>query len=99
MSRNVGTKGHLRKEIVMLKYRYFRLSTKTGAHLGLLNRLKKNIEELWRVGGLEGMLEGDNIVNFTIPKDGCKNKVKDLESSFDCIIPHLHSHVRPVHNS
>ena len=45
------------------------------------------------------MLEGYNIVNFTIPKDGCKNKVKDLESSFDCIILHLHSPVRPVHNS
>ena len=37
ISRNVGTKGHLRKGIVMLKYHYFRLSTKTGAHLELLN--------------------------------------------------------------
>ena len=35
ISRNVGRKGHLRKG--MLKYRYFRLSTKTGAHLELLN--------------------------------------------------------------
>ena len=28
---------------------------------------------------LEGMLEGYNIVNFTIPKDSYKNEVPDLE--------------------
>ena len=56
ISRNVGTKGHLRKGIIMLKYCYFRLSTKTGAHLELLNRLKKINKELWRVGGNVGRL-------------------------------------------
>ena len=88
-------RGHLRKDIVLLKYQFFTFRTKTGGQFELLNRLKKSTKELW----LEGMLEGYKIVNFTIPKDGCKNKVKDLESSFDCIIPHLHSPVRPVHNS
>ena len=35
--RNVGTRGHLRKEIILLKYHYFRFRTKTGAHFELLN--------------------------------------------------------------
>ena len=35
--RNVGMRGHLRKEIVLLKYQYFRFRTKTGAHFELLN--------------------------------------------------------------
>ena len=35
--RNVGMRGHLRKEIILLKYQYFRFSTKTGAHFELLN--------------------------------------------------------------
>ena len=35
--KNVGTRGHLRKEIILLKYQYFRFSTKTGAHFELLN--------------------------------------------------------------
>ena len=30
-------RGHLRKEIVLLKYQYYRFSTKTGAHFELLN--------------------------------------------------------------
>ena len=35
--KNVGMRGHLRKEIVLLKYQYFRFRTKTGAHFELLN--------------------------------------------------------------
>ena len=30
-------RGHLRKEIILLKYQYFRFMTKTGAHFELLN--------------------------------------------------------------
>ena len=35
--RNVGTRGHLRKEIILLKYQFFRFRTKSGAHFELLN--------------------------------------------------------------
>ena len=49
ISRNVGMKGHLRKGIIMLKCRYFRLSTKTCAHLELLNWLEKSTKECWRI--------------------------------------------------
>ena len=37
VSRNVGTKGHLRKEIVLLKYQFFRFMTKSGGQFELLN--------------------------------------------------------------
>ena len=38
VSRNVGTKGHLRKEIVLLKYQFFRFMTKKiGGQFELLN--------------------------------------------------------------
>ena len=37
ISRNVGTKGHLRKEIVLLKYQFFRFMTKSGGQFELLN--------------------------------------------------------------
>ena len=33
--RNVGTRGHLRKGIILLKYQYFRFRTKTSAHFEL----------------------------------------------------------------
>ena len=56
--RNVGTRGHLRKRIILLKYHYFRFSTKTGAHFELLNWLEKSTKAL--------MLEDYNIVHFTI---------------------------------
>ena len=56
--RNVGMRGHLRKEIILLKYQYFRFSTKTGAHFELLNWLEKSTRLL--------MLEDYNIVHFTI---------------------------------
>ena len=36
-SRNVGLRGHLRKEIVLLKYQYLRFRIKTGALFELLN--------------------------------------------------------------
>ena len=49
--RNVGTRGHLRKEIILLKYQYFRFSTKTGAHFELLNWLEKSTKA-FDVGGL-----------------------------------------------
>ena len=37
VGRNVGTKGHLRKEIVLLKYQFFRFMTKSGGQFELLN--------------------------------------------------------------
>ena len=51
ISRNVGMRGHLRKEIILLKYHYFRFSTKTGTHLELLNSLEKSTKA-FDVGGL-----------------------------------------------
>ena len=50
--RNVGMRGHLRKEIILLKYQYFRFRTKTGAHFQLLNWLEKStkafdVGQLW----------------------------------------------------
>ena len=47
ISRNVGTKGHLRKEIVLLKYQVFRFGTKSGGQFELLNWHKA-----FDVGGL-----------------------------------------------
>ena len=58
ISRNVGTKGHLRKEIILLKYQVFRFRTKTGAHFELLNWLEKSTRLL--------MLEDYDLVHFTI---------------------------------
>ena len=49
--RNVGMRGHLRKEIILLKYQYFRFSAKTGAHFELLNWLEKSTQA-FDVGGL-----------------------------------------------
>ena len=40
--RNVVTRGHWRKEIILLKYKYFRFSTKTGTHFELLNCMEKS---------------------------------------------------------
>ena len=37
LSRNVGMRGHLRKEIVLLKYQVFRFGTKSGGQFELLN--------------------------------------------------------------
>ena len=51
-------RGHLRKEIILLKYQYFRFRTKTGAHFELLNLFDKKFLMLDR--------EDYNIVNFTI---------------------------------
>ena len=59
ISRNVGTKGHLRKEIVLLKYQVFRFGTKSGGQFELLNWLEKSTRLL--------MLEYYDIVHFTIP--------------------------------
>ena len=56
--RNVGMRGHLRKEIILLKYQYFRFRTKTGAHFELLNWLEKSKRLL--------MLEDYDIVHFAI---------------------------------
>ena len=58
ISRNVGTKGHLRKEIVLLKYQFFRFMTKSGGQFELLNWLEKSTRLL--------MLEDYDIVHFTI---------------------------------
>ena len=58
ISRNVGTKGHLRKEIILLKYQFFRFMTKSGGQFELLNWLEKSTRLL--------MLEDYDIVNFTI---------------------------------
>ena len=59
ISRNVGTKGHLRKEIILLKYQVFRFGTKSGGQFELLNWLEKSTRLL--------MLEDYDIVHFTIP--------------------------------
>ena len=61
ISRNVGTKGHLRKEIILLKYQFFRFMTKSGGQWLLQLKLK-----------LELKLEDYDIVHFTIHKDGFK---------------------------
>ena len=58
ISRNVGMKGHLRKEIVLLKYQFFRFMTKSGGQFELLNWLEKSTRLL--------MLEDYDIVHFTI---------------------------------
>ena len=59
ISRNVGMKGHLRKEIILLKYQVFRFGTKSGGQFELLNWLEKSTRLL--------MLEDYDIVHFTIP--------------------------------
>ena len=58
ISRNVGTKGHLRKEIVLLKYQVFRFGTKSGGQFELLNWLEKSTRLL--------MLEDYDLFHFTI---------------------------------
>ena len=58
ISRNVGTKGHLRKEIILLKYQFFRFMTKSGGQFELLNWLEKSTRLL--------MLEDYDIFHFTI---------------------------------
>ena len=58
ISRNVGTKGHLRKEIILLKYQVFRFGTKSGGQFELLNWLEKSTRLL--------MLEDYDLVHFTI---------------------------------
>ena len=58
ISRNVGTKGHLRKEIILLKYQFFRFMTKSGGQFELWNWLEKSTRLL--------MLEDYDIVHFTI---------------------------------
>ena len=58
ISRNVGMKGHLRKEIILLKYQFFRFMTKSGGQFELLNWLEKSTRLL--------MLEDYDIVHFTI---------------------------------
>ena len=51
-------KGHLRKEIVLLKYQVFRFGTKSGGQFELLNLLEKSTRLL--------MLEDYDLVHFTI---------------------------------
>ena len=58
LRRNVGTRGHLRKEIILLKYQVFRFRTKSGGQFELLNWLEKSTRLL--------MLEDYDIVHFTI---------------------------------
>ena len=52
------TRGHLRKEIVLLKYQVFRFGTKSGGQFELLNWLEKSTRLL--------KLEDYDIVHFTI---------------------------------
>ena len=68
ISRNVGTKGHLRKEIVLLKYQFFRFMTKSGGQFELLNWLEKSTRllKLKLKLELELKLEDYDIVHFTI---------------------------------
>ena len=49
--RNVGMRGHLRKEIILLKYQFFQIWDKTGAHFELLNWMEKSTR-FFDVGGL-----------------------------------------------
>ena len=49
-------RGHLRKEIVLLKYQFFRFRTKSGGQFELLNSLEKSTRLL--------MLEDYDIVHF-----------------------------------
>ena len=51
-------RGHLRKEIVLLKYQVFRFGTKSGGQFELLNWLEKGTRLL--------KLEDYDIVHFTI---------------------------------
>ena len=51
LRRNVGTRGHLRKEIILLKYQVFRFGTKSGGQFELLNWLEKK-HKAFDVGGL-----------------------------------------------
>ena len=66
ISRNVGMKGHLRKEIVLLKYQFFRFMTKSGGQFELLNWLEKSTRLLKLKLKLELKLEDYDIVHFTI---------------------------------
>ena len=63
---NVGTKGHLRKEIILLKYQFFRFMTKSGGQFELLNWLEKSTRLLKLKLKLELKLEDYDIVHFTI---------------------------------
>ena len=76
--RNVGTREHLRKEIILLKYQFFRFRTKSGGQFQLLNWLEKSTKLL--------MLEDYDIVHFTIwmvPKfRNMYNKRQELEPLF-----------------
>ena len=56
--RNVGMRGHLRKEIILLKCQFFRFMTKSGGQFELLNWLEKSTRLL--------MLEDYDLVHFTI---------------------------------
>ena len=49
ISRNVGTKGHLRKEIILLKYQFFRFRPKSGGQVELIDWRKV---QGFDVGGL-----------------------------------------------
>ena len=61
-------KGHLRKEIVLLKYQFFRFMTKSGGQFELLNWLEKSTRllKLKLKLELEFKLEDYDIVHFTI---------------------------------
>ena len=72
ISRNVGTKGHLRKEIVLLKYQFFRFMTKSGGQFELLNWLEKSTRLFKLKLKLELKLEDYDIVHFTIHYGGFK---------------------------
>ena len=61
-------KGHSRKEIVLLKYQFFRFGTKSGGQFELLNWLEKST----RLLKLELKLEDYDIVHFTIHLDSLK---------------------------
>ena len=66
VSRNVGMKRHLRKEIVLLKYQFFRFMAKSGGQFELLNLLEKSTRLLKLKMKLELKLKDYDIVHFTI---------------------------------
>ena len=80
ISRNVGMKGHLRKEIVLLKYQVFRFGTKSGGQFELLNWLEKSTRLL--------MLEDYDIVHFTIHNN--KKIRTGTSASTSSIFTHTH---------
>ena len=98
LRRNVGTRGHLRKEIILLKYQVFRFGTKSGGQFELLNWLEKSTRILKLKLKLELKLEDYDIVH--LPSIKTVSKLERIRfRTFDCIVPNQNSTVWPVYNT